>query len=95
MSLALEAKVRMRLQPRERTMGFPFTDVIRHFFGGDQKEEPAFKSEKEAYDFCRQVYNESGGVPPELLRAYEFYLKNFDDSCDSTVRYQKNSHNPA
>jgi hypothetical protein len=44
-----------------------------------------FKSEKEAYDFCRQVYNETGGPTQELLRAYEFYLNNCNDNCDPFV----------
>ena len=32
-----------------------------------------FASEKEAYDFCLRVYKDTGGVTPELRRAYEQY----------------------
>ena len=65
------------------------SDMLR-FFASEKKEESVFKTEKEAYDFCRQMYNESGGVAPELRRAYEFYLKNYDDGCDPTLRHPKN-----
>jgi len=66
--------------------------AFRWFSGGDKKEEPLFKSEKEAYDYCRNVYNKSGGATDELRRAYEFYLKNFDDDgCDTTVRPEGHS----
>lgn len=58
-------------------------DALRWLAGGEQKEESLFKSEKEAYDFCRRVYNETGGATQELRRAYEFYLKNYhDDHCE-------------
>lgn len=70
---------------REWQMAVSLRDMLRHLMGGDRKPESAFKSEKEAYDFCRQVYNESGGVAPELRRAYEFYQKNYDDGCDPTL----------
>lgn len=72
-------------------MALSLSDMLRHLFGGDEKEKAAFKSEKEAYDFCRKLYNESGGVAPELQRAYEFYLKNYDDSCDPTLRLPKSA----
>ena len=49
--------------------------------GGAKKEKSIFKSEKEAYDFCREVYEKRGGVTPELRRAYEFYMKNSADEC--------------
>lgn len=57
-------------------------DALRWFYGGDKKKEPLFKSEKEAYDFCRSLYNKSGGATDDLRRAYDFYLKNYDDGCD-------------
>lgn len=57
-------------------MAFSLADMFRHFAGGSQKEKSVFKSEKEAYDFCRRLYKDSGGVTPELRRTYEFYLKN-------------------
>jgi hypothetical protein len=66
-------------------MAFSLADMLRFFQGGSAKEKSVFKSEKEAYDFCRQLYNESGGVTPELRRAYEFYLKNSDDGCNKHV----------
>ena len=48
---------------------------------GKGKPKPAFKTEKEAYEFCLKAYKESGGVTPELRRAYEFYLQNINDDC--------------
>jgi hypothetical protein len=71
-------------------MGLSIADMLRFLQGGTAKEKSDFKSEKEAYDFCRQLYKESGGVAPELRRAYEFYLKNYDDGCDPTLRHLKN-----
>lgn len=56
-------------------------DVLRWMAGGDKKEKSAFASEKEAYEFCQRAYKETGGVTPELRRAYEFYKKNFHDDC--------------
>ena len=50
-------------------------------FGGDKKPKPAFATEQEAYEFCQRAYKETGGVTPELRRAYEFYLKNINDDC--------------
>lgn len=66
-------------------MAFSFTDVLRWFQGGDKKEKPVFKSDQEAFEFCRTAYKKSGGVPAELRRSYEFYLKNFNDDCERTV----------
>jgi hypothetical protein len=48
---------------------------------GSKKPKPAFATEQEAYEFCQKVYKETGGVTPELKRAYEFYIKNVDDDC--------------
>lgn len=62
-------------------MVFNLADILRFFSGGDSKPKPAFHSEKEAYDFCRRVYKDSGGVTPELRRAYEFYHKHYNDDC--------------
>ena len=61
-------------------------DALRWLHGGDAKEQSVFQSEKEAYEFVLRLYNDSGGVTPELRRAYEFYQKNVDDGCDPTVR---------
>lgn len=43
-------------------------------------EESAFASEKEAYEFVQKLYRDSGGVTPELRRAYEAYLRNVNDT---------------
>lgn len=64
-------------------MAFSLRDALRFFGGGDRKPEPLFKSEKEAYEFCRSVYESTNGATPELRRAYEFYLKNYDDGTNS------------
>lgn len=61
-------------------------DALRWFHGGDAKEKSIFASEKEAYEFVQKLYRESGGVTPELRKAYEFYLKNSQDGCDPEVR---------
>jgi hypothetical protein len=61
---------------------YSLRDFLRYLFGGTAKKKSAFKSEQEAYEFCLKAYKESGGVSPDLLRAYEFYQKNFhDDGC--------------
>lgn len=56
-------------------------EMLRFLQGGEAKPKPAFKNDKEAYDFCRHLYKESGGVTPELRRAYEFYQKHLNDDC--------------
>lgn len=66
-------------------MAFSLQDALRWFHGGDRKVKPAFKSEKEAYDFARNLYKRTGGVTPELRKAYEFYQKNLDDGCGDFV----------
>jgi hypothetical protein len=60
-------------------------DFLRWMQGGDKKEKSVFASEKEAYEFCQRVYRETGGVTPELRRAYEFYQKNHNDDCAPTA----------
>lgn len=67
-------------------MAFSLQDALRWFQGGEQKKKAAFKNEKEAYDFCRNLYKTSGGVTPELRRAYEFYQKNYNDEPESDLR---------
>ena len=67
-------------------MAFSLRDALRFLSGGDRKPEPLFKSEKEAYEFCRSVYENTNGATPELRRAYEFYLKNYDDGTSPDPR---------
>ena len=64
-----------------------FTDVLRWFTGGAKKEKPLFKSDREAYDFCRMAYRKSGGATQELRKAYDHYLKNSSDGCDLEHRH--------
>jgi hypothetical protein len=49
--------------------------------GREKKEKSIFATEQEAYQFCQRIYKETGGVTPELRRAYEFYMKNYHDDC--------------
>jgi hypothetical protein len=58
-------------------MAFSLRDAIRCFFGGSARNKSAFKSEKEAYEFCLGAYQTSGGVTSELRLAFEFYRKNY------------------
>jgi hypothetical protein len=74
-------------------MAFSFRDILRHFMGGDAKKKSAFKNDREAYDFCRKAYKDSGGVTPELRRAFEFYQKNYhDDGCEPFLGPDSNPH---
>jgi hypothetical protein len=63
-------------------MAFKLADVMRSLAGRDKKAPVAFKSEREAYDFCRNAYKSSGGVSDDLRKTYEFYVKNFDDGLE-------------
>lgn len=63
-------------------------EILRVLIGGGKKEKSGFASEQEAYEFCQKVYRETGGVTPELRRAYEFYQKNFHDDCPPTAGYR-------
>lgn len=54
-------------------------DVLRDLFGRGAKKASPFKSEQEAYDFCEKAYRESGGVSPELRRAFDFYMKHANE----------------
>ncbi len=74
-------------------MAFSLRDALRFFFGGDAKKKPAFKTEKEAYDFCLKAYKDSGGVTPELRRAFEFYQRNYrDDGCEPFLGPDERPH---
>lgn len=59
--------------------------LLRYAFGRGKKARSPFKSEKEAFEFCERAYKETGGVTPELRRAYMFYLKNYNDECPPTT----------
>ncbi len=74
---------------------FSISDVLRHLVGGKKKNRSAFNSEKEAYDFCRGVYRLSGGVPLELQRSYEFYLKNYNDQCSEPTQLEPGKNKTA
>ena len=51
-------------------------DFLRWMAGRDKKEESVFANEQEAYEFCQEAYRETGGVTPDLRKAFEFYQKN-------------------
>ncbi len=70
---------------------FFLRDMLRYIHGGDRKPKSVFSSEKEAYDFCRNLYKKNGGVTPELRRAYDLYKKN--SNGDSSTRFEANQHN--
>jgi hypothetical protein len=76
----------VRTDQKVEVMAFALSDVLRHFLGGEQKEKKAFKTDREAYDFCREAYKESGGVPDELRRAHEFYVNHFKDDSETGCR---------
>jgi hypothetical protein len=62
-------------------MAISLREILRQAFGGVRKPKSAFASEQEAYEFCQKVYKETGGITPELQKAYEFYIKNYNDDC--------------
>jgi len=62
-------------------MAFSLREFLRLQFGRGRKPKSPFKDEKEALEFCDRVYKETGGVTNDLRRAYEFYLKNYNDDC--------------
>ncbi len=64
---------------------FSLWQFLLQAFGRGKKQRTPFASEKEAYDFCQRVYQETGGVTPELRRAFEFYLKNYNDECPARI----------
>lgn len=66
-------------------MAFSLWDLLR-FSASPEKKKALFSSDKEAYDFCRQLYKNTGGVTPELRRAFENYQKNIDDECREEFR---------
>jgi hypothetical protein len=58
---------------------FPSAEIERLRAALAAERERCAMSEQEAYDFCKKVYNETGGPTQELRRAYDFYLKNYHD----------------
>ena len=71
-------------------MAYTLTDLLRRWTTPVAQKRPAFLSDDEAYEFCRQAYEKSGGVSADLRQAYPFYVKNFDDGrtrdATSTLR---------
>jgi len=66
---------------KEATMVFGLPAFLKRMFSPDgTKKKSVFSSEKEAYDFCVKVYQDTGGVTPELRRAYEQYQSALNDS---------------
>lgn len=66
-------------------MGFSLMEYLRRL-AGPKKERSIFSSEKEAYEYVQKIYQETGGVTPELRRAYEFYRKSLNDDGRPEVR---------
>jgi hypothetical protein len=62
-------------------------DALRWLAARGRKEKSVFATEQEAYEFCQKIYKESGGVPQELKRAYDFYVKNYNDDCPPGTRH--------
>jgi len=65
-------------------MALSLADALRWLSGGDKKAKPAFRSEREAYNFLRNLYKKTGGVTPELRRSYEFYQRQVDE-CEPAI----------
>lgn len=64
----------------------PFREILRWVVGHGKKERSPFANDQEAYEFCQKIYKDTGGVTPELRRAYEFYKNNFNDECAPASR---------
>lgn len=67
---------------REEAM-FSVRDTLRWMLGGRDKKVSVFASEREAYEFVRNAYKESGGVTPELRRTFDFYKAALKDDAGS------------
>ncbi|WP_236019435.1 hypothetical protein [Fuscibacter oryzae] len=63
---------------------FSFREILRSMIGGNAKKRSAFANEREAYEFVRRAYNETGGVTPELKRVFDFYKNSMNDPCEPT-----------
>lgn len=69
--------------------------VLQRMFDGwafSKKKPASFASEKEAYDFCRKVYRETGGVTPELRKAFDLYKKHTDAAPRTSSRTVQGCH---
>ena len=60
-------------------MAYTLTDLLRRWTTPVAQKRPAFLSDDEAYEFCRQAYEMSGGVSADLRQAYQFYKKQLND----------------
>ena len=60
-------------------MAYTLTDLLRRWTTPVAQKRPAFMSDDEAYEFCRQAYEKSGGVSADLRQAYQFYKKHLND----------------
>jgi len=60
-------------------MAYALTDLLRRWTTSAGRKRPSFMSDDEAYDFCREAYEKSGGVSADLLEAHKFYKTNFDE----------------
>ena len=68
-------------------MAFSFNYVLR-LFGSDSAKndkKPAFDSQRQVYDFCRQGYKKSGGPNRELRQLYKNYLETASHDRPSSV----------
>ena len=59
---------------------FGLRDMLRQMFGSNKKRS-AVETDLEAYEFCLNAYKETGGVNPELRRAFEFYQSATAGDC--------------
>jgi len=60
-------------------MAYTLTDLLRRWTTPVAQKRPAFLSDDEAYEFCRQAYEKSGGISADLRQAYQFYKKQLND----------------
>ena len=64
-----------------------FHKLFPRSLAGKGKSVLPFENEDEAFEFCEEVYRETGGPTPKLRQAYDFHLKNFDAGRSSATRY--------
>ena len=60
-------------------MAYTLTDLLRRWTTPVAQKRPTFMSDDEAYEFCRQAYEKSGGISADLRQAYQFYKKQLND----------------